>query len=257
MIRVDSVEFAYGERKVLRGVSLEARAGQLYGILGPNGSGKTTLVRLVLGLLAPHAGNVRVADRAVADYSRREFARAVAAVPQEMPIDFPFTVRELVLLGRTPHLGPLGFEAASDLAAAEEAMTLCGVGELGDRPIFALSGGELRRAYIARAIAQKARALVCDEPTSGLDIHHQVAVFELLRSRSRAGDCVIAVVHDLNLAAAYCDRLMLLREGKTVAEGTVGDVLTYRRVREAYDVEVYVGVNEITGARFLIPMGPR
>ena len=257
MIRVEQAEFAYGERKVLHGVSFEARAGQLYGILGPNGSGKTTLARLVLGFLTPSAGGIRVADRAVASYSRREFARAVAAVPQEMPVDFPFTVRELVLLGRTPHLGPLGLEAKSDLEAADEAMTLCGVAELRDRPIHALSGGELRRAYVARAIAQHAQALVCDEPTSGLDIHHQVSIFELLRAQAAAGRCVIAVVHDLNLAAAYCDRLLLLRAGATVAEGSVEDVLTYRVVREAYDVDVYVGVNEITGKRFLIPMTPR
>jgi iron complex transport system ATP-binding protein len=257
MIRAQAAEFAYGEHPVVRGVSFEARAGQLYGVLGPNGSGKTTLVRLLLGFLQPRAGKITVADRAVADYSRREFARAVAAVPQEMPVDFPFTVRELVLLGRMPHLGALGLEAQSDLDAADEAMTLCGVRELADRPIHALSGGELRRAYVARAIAQHANALVCDEPTSGLDIHHQIAVFELLRAQARAGRCVVAVVHDLNLAAAYCDRLLLLRNGSTVAEGTVEDVLTYRLVREAYDVDVYVGVNEITGARFLIPMGSR
>ena len=254
MIRAHAVEFAYGDRVVVAGVSFEARAGQLYGILGPNGSGKTTLSRLLLGFLTPRAGTVTIGERAAAEYSRREFARAVAAVPQEMPVDFPFTVRELVLLGRMPHLSPLGLEAQSDHDAADQAMTLCGVRELADRPIHALSGGELRRAYVARAIAQQANALVCDEPTSGLDIHHQIAIFELLRAQARAGRCVVAVVHDLNLAAAYCDRLLLLRGGATVAEGTVEEVLTYRVVKQAYDVEVYVGVNEITGKRFLIPM---
>ncbi len=254
MIGIEQVSFHYGARPVLRGVSFQAQAGKISAVLGPNGSGKTTLLRTMLGYLKPSAGTVRVAGRAVGDYGRREFARKVAAVPQETPVDFPFTVTELVLMGRAPHVGVLGLEGRADLRAAEEAMDRCGVRELAARPIHALSGGELRRAFVARALAQQADVLLLDEPTSGLDIHHQVAIFEVLKDEARAGRTVVVVVHDLNLAASYCDRLLLLKDGAALAAGTVEEVLTYRLVRECYGVDVYVGVNEITGARFLIPM---
>jgi len=254
MIQARGVAFAYGDARVLHGVDLDAAAGQVTGILGPNGSGKTTLLRLLSGFLRPQAGSVLVDGRPPPAYERRAFARLCAVIPQEMPVDFPFTVSELVLLGRTPHLGPLGLERATDLAAAAGAMDACGVRELANRPIFALSGGELRRAFVARALAQQALVLLADEPTAGLDIHHQIAICELLRAQARAGRCVVLVVHDLNLAAAFCDRLVLLKGGVVLAAGTPAQVLTDSQVRSAYGVDVYVGVNQRTGARFLIPM---
>jgi iron complex transport system ATP-binding protein len=257
VIRIEGASFRYGSRAVLSDVSLEVGRGRIVGILGPNGSGKTTLVRILLGLLRPASGSVSVSGRDVGSYGRRELARELAAVPQETPVDFPFTVMELVLMGRTPHLGLLGIETAADVRAAEEAMDACGVRHLAERPIDALSGGELRRAVIARALAQGARALVLDEPTAGLDIHHQVAIFDLLRRQAREGRAILVVVHDLNLAAAYCDELLLLKDGRTEARGAVEDVLTYHRIKECYGVDVYVGVNEVTGARFLLPMGAR
>jgi iron complex transport system ATP-binding protein len=257
MIEGRNLAFVYGTQHVLRNVGFRAAAGQLTGILGANGSGKTTLLRLAMGLLQPTAGTIRVAGQNPAEGDRRAFARLVAAVPQETPVEFPFTVGELVLLGRTPHVGVLGLETEQDVAIANQAMCVCGIRELAARPITAMSGGELRRAFVARALAQQAQILLCDEPTAGLDIHHQVALFELLRAEARAGRCVVVVVHDLNLAAAYCDHLLLLKQGEVVAEGAVPDVLTYRQVRAAFDVEVYVGVNEVTGSRFLIPMADK
>ena len=257
MIEGHRLNFAYGAQQVLRDVSFRVAPGQLTGILGANGSGKTTLLRLAMGLLRPTSGIIHVAGQIPSDGDRRAFARLVAAVPQETPVEFPFTVGELVLLGRTPHLGALGFESDEDVAIANEAMQSCGIRDLAARPITAVSGGELRRAFVARALAQKAKILLCDEPTAGLDIHHQVALFELLRAEARAGRCVVVVVHDLNLAAAYCDHLLLLKQGEVVAEGAVADVLTYRKVRAAFDVDVYVGVNDLTGSRFLIPMAEK
>jgi iron complex transport system ATP-binding protein len=257
MIEGQNLCFAYGTQDVLRNVNFHAAPGELTGILGANGSGKTTLLRLAMGLLRPTAGTLRVAGQIPSQAERRAFARLVAAVPQETPVEFPFTVGELVLLGRTPHVGVLGLETEKDVAIANEAMRVCGIRELAGRPITAVSGGELRRAFVARAFAQQAQILLCDEPTAGLDIHHQVALFELLRAEARAGRCVVVVVHDLNLAAAYCDHLLLLKQGQVVAEGTVENVLTYRQVRAAFDVDVYVGVNEVTGSRFLIPMADK
>jgi len=165
-------------------------------------------------------------------------------------------VMETVLMGRTAHLSPFGFERAADLAAAERALDETGIRELRDRPLYTLSGGERKRVFLARALAQDPKVLILDEPAASLDIHHQIAIFDLLRARHQQGITVIVVVHDLNLAAAYCERLLLLAPGAPPQLGGFEQILTYARVKEVFGVDVYVGVNEITGARFLIPMSP-
>jgi iron complex transport system ATP-binding protein len=255
MIRFDGVGFGYDPaRPVLDALSLEVPRGQLLGVIGPNGAGKSTVMRLATGLLAPQRGRVTIGDREVTKIPPRELARTVAAVTQEEALEFPFTALEVVLMGRTARLGPLGFERAEDVAAAEQAMAATGVGQLAARPLHALSGGERKRVLLARALAQDPELLVLDEPAAALDIHHQIAIFDLLAERHRRGVTVIVVVHDLNLAAAYCERLLLLRSGAPALAGTVEEILTYQRVKEVFGVEVYVGVNELTGHRFLIPM---
>jgi iron complex transport system ATP-binding protein len=203
--------------------------------------------------VAPTSGAVTIAGRDAQTIPRIERARSVAAVMQEESTEFPFTALEVVLMGRTPHLRGLGFERGEDIEAAHAAMRSTGVEALADRPLHALSGGERKRVLLARAFAQATPVLVLDEPAAALDIHHQIAIFDLLRERNRAGSTVIVVVHDLNLAAAYCKRLLLLRPNQPAALGSIEEVLTYQRVRDAFGVEVYVGVNELTGARFLIP----
>jgi iron complex transport system ATP-binding protein len=253
MIQVSRAGFAYGATEILRDIDFTVARGQLYGVLGPNGSGKTTLVRLLLGFLRPSAGRVLLGGRDVAELGPRELARTLALVPQEMPVDFPFTVGELVLLGRTPHLDRFGLERAQDLAAAEAALAACGIRALAERPIHALAGGELRRAYVARALAQSTPILVCDEPTAGLDIRHQIDVLELLRGRARAGATVLVVMHDLNLAAAYCDRLLLLRAGRAIKEGPVAEVLTPPLIEAAYDITVVAGRDDASGVAFWLP----
>jgi iron complex transport system ATP-binding protein len=254
MIQLDDVHFGYGAQPVLEGLSLEVPPGQLLGVIGPNGAGKSTVCRLMLGLLSPRRGRVLVDGREVHAWKRRDFARRVAAVTQEEALEFPFTALEVVLMGRIAHLGPLGFERAEDFDAARAAMRETGVESLADRPLHELSGGERKRVLLARALAQDPAALILDEPAAALDIHHQIAIFDLLRERHRRGVTVVVVVHDLNLAAAYCERILLVQPGRPAVIGTVEEVLTYRRVKEAFGVEVYVGVNEISGARFLIPM---
>jgi iron complex transport system ATP-binding protein len=255
-ISLEGVGFRYpGGPPVLRDLSIAVGPGEFLGVLGPNGAGKSTLVRLLLGLLAPTEGAVRVGGRSPRAIPPRELARVVAAVVQEEPLEFPFTAGEVVLMGRIARLGPLGFERADDVEAAEQAMEATGVSSLASRPFHALSGGERKRVLLARALAQRAPILLLDEPAAALDIHHQVAIFDRLAEERRKGATVVVVVHDLNLAAAYCTRLLLLPAGASPPlAGTVEEVLTYRRVREAFGVDVYVGVNEITGDRFLIPM---
>lgn len=252
-----SVSFAYGGRDVLKDVSVEVSGGEIVGVLGPNGSGKTTLIRCLLGVLPPRSGQVWVDGQEVAAFSRRDFALRVAAVPQEMPTDFPLRVAELVLLGRLPHLpaAGLGFETAADHAAAETALQACGVASLAERSIHEISGGELRRVFIARALCQGAPILLLDEPTGGLDLKHQLAILDLLRQQARAGVAVMVVLHDLNLAAAVCDRVVLLKDGATVAAGPPDAVFTPDTLAEVYDVEVTAVVGP-TGRRFLVPSVP-
>ena len=258
MIELSGVHFGYDDgRPVIEDLSLRVEAGEFLGIIGPNGCGKSTVVRLLLGLLHPDRGTVRIDGREVGSLPSRELARLCAAVPQEEALEFPFSVEEVVLMGRTSRLGALGFERADDVEAARRAMVETGVAELASRPLHALSGGERKRVILARALAQEAPILVLDEPAAALDIHHQVAIFDLLEEQSRAGATVVVVVHDLNLAAAYCKRLLLLRPGRPALTGTVEEVLTWRQVGEAFGTDVYVGVNELTGHRFLIPMSAR
>jgi cobalamin transport system ATP-binding protein len=256
MLAFEDVTFGYddGGEPVVRDLSIAIPPGQFLGVIGPNGAGKSTVVRLLLGLLAPRRGRVLAFGRDVRAWPRREYAQRVAAVTQEEALEFPFTALEVVLMGRTARLGPLGFERREDVAAAEAAMRETGVDALASRPLYALSGGERKRVLLARALAQGAEALVLDEPAAALDIHHQIAIFDLLAERHRRGGTVVVVVHDLNLAAAYCDRLLLVERGRPAAIGSVEEILTYRRVRDVFGVDVYVGVNEVTGARFLLPM---
>ena len=255
LLRFHDVHFAYdGGVPVLRGADFSVRRGELFGILGPNGSGKSTLLRLATRLLSPTRGHVSFEDKDVHAWPRQDFARRVAVLAQDTPADLPYRVLDVVLMGRTPHLGFLGFPGQRDIAIADAALLATGCEDLSERRLHTLSGGERQRVFFAKALAQEPRLLLLDEPTAHLDLHHQIALHDLLRRRNREGLTVVAVLHDLNLAAQYCDRLALLSGGRVVACGTVAEVLTYRNVRDVFDVEPYVGVNELNGTRFLVPM---
>lgn len=253
----EDVAFAYapGAAPAVDGVSLAIASGELVGVIGPNGSGKSTLARLAAGLVHPARGVVRVAGQDTRTAARGALAKSLALVPQRDEAAFAFTAWEVVLMGRAPHLGFFGLERAEDLRIAEEALRACEAWALRGRPFASLSGGEQKRVAIARALAQQTPVLVLDEPTAFLDIHHQVALLDLVVQRVRETRvAALLVVHDLNLAAQYCDRLLLLRGGVPVALGGIADVMTYRRMRETFGVDVYVGVNELTGARYFVPM---
>jgi iron complex transport system ATP-binding protein len=240
--RAEGITFRYPEsdRPALAGVSMEARAGGCTAVLGPNGSGKSTLLRVLLGTAGPHAGTAEFDGRPLAGWTRPELARAVGVVPQEEEGAFPMPVRELVGMGRYPHLGPWRREGAADRRAVEEAMRRCDVAALAERPIARLSGGERQRARIARALAQEPRALALDEPTAALDVAHEMAIWELLRDLGRAGTTVLVVTHNLNLAARYADHLVLLHRGEVAAAGTPAQVLTRDAVERVYGWPVRV-----------------
>ncbi len=249
VLDVRGVDFAYRPgAAVLRGVSFSVAEREIVGLIGPNGSGKSTLLRILDGLLEPAAGQVLLSGRPVSRIGREEMARTIAAVPQEQPVPFPYRVREVVMMGRSPHLGRFRFEGPRDAEIVYGAMEMTGIAELADRKMGELSGGERQRAWIARALAQEPQVMLLDECTVFLDIRHQLLFFDLLRSLHRSrGIAVLFVTHDVNLAARYAERLVMLDRGEVRAAGSVWDVLTERNIREVYGTEVLVDRHPSTG----------
>jgi iron complex transport system ATP-binding protein len=249
------LEFAYpGGSPVLRGLALEARRGRLLAILGPNGSGKSTLLRVLVGLLRPARGQVRLDGAALHDLPPAQLARQVGYVPQETLAVGGFTVLETVLMGRSPHTGALGFESPDDWSAAREAMSLTEVQAFADRSLDELSGGERQRVIIARALAQQPSLILLDEPTAFLDIRHQHAIYGLLvRLVREQAKTVVCVSHDLNLAATYSDDLVLLDHGHVAAAGRPQDVLRSEVLSPVYEMPVEVRLDESTGRPYVFP----
>ncbi|RLF16317.1 MAG: heme ABC transporter ATP-binding protein, partial [Thermoprotei archaeon] len=255
VIKVCGVEFAYDAVKALDGVSLAVDEGEFLGLLGPNGSGKTTLLRCLTGILKPKVGAVLLDGREVLSMKAAEVAKKMAVVPQDTTTTFDFTVLDVVLMGRHPHLGRLGRETEKDLEAVQRAMKLTGVWHLADRSINELSGGEKQRVFIARALAQEPKVLLLDEPTTHLDLNHQLEIMDLLEKlRAEQELTIIAVLHDLNLAARYCSQLVLMSHGRIRAMGPVEEVLREDIIREVYGVEVEVRKHPITGSLYVVPL---
>jgi iron complex transport system ATP-binding protein len=248
------VRYPHAPRPALDGVTMDVPDGSLYAVLGPNGSGKSTLMKAVLGVLRPARGHVRLDGRDVGAWSRRALARAVGVVPQAETIAFPLTVRELVGMGRYPHLGALGGEGDADRRAVARALAQCDVEELAPRDVTTLSGGELQRVRIARALAQEPRALVLDEPTASLDIRHEMAILELLRTSADAGMTVLVVTHGLDVAARFADRMLLLARGAVAAEGPPSDVMRSEVLERVYRWPIAVTPDPATGSPRVTPL---
>lgn len=253
---VRNLTVAYGARVALRDVSLSLPVGELLGLVGPNGSGKTTLIRAVSGVVAPQAGGVSLDGDDALRLSPKEVALRLAVVPQNPPLPPAFTALELVLMGRTPHLKLLQSEGQGDLRVARRAMLATDTWELAGRRIGELSGGERQRLLVARALAQETPLLLLDEPTAHLDVGHQAATLRLMARLCRSeGKAVLAAVHDLTLAAQFCQRLVMLHQGRVIAEGTPGEVLTRERLRQVYGASLHVLSHPVTGRPVLAPDG--
>ena len=256
-LRVDGVSVTLGGRAVLSDVSATADRGSFVGLVGPNGAGKTTLLRVVNGSLSPARGSVTVAGERIHDLSSRAASRLVATVPQNTGLSFDFSVRETVEMGRTPHVSRFGRWGEDDRRAVADAMARTEVADLADRPVTAVSGGERQRVLIARALAQNTPLLLLDEPTASLDINHQVRTLELVRALVDEGRTAVAAIHDLNLAAHYCDGLVLLADGRVLAAGPPASVLTESSLERAFDTEAAVSRHPVTGSVYVTALPER
>jgi iron complex transport system ATP-binding protein len=275
LLRVDSVSFGYGSATrgrqdagtpenrarpghgalVLDAVSLQVERGLIVGLLGPNGSGKTTLIRIMAGLLSPWRGGVFLSGEPILRFTRRHLARRMAMVPQETHAAFDFSVLDMVMMGRYPHLGPLALEGADDLTIARDALAATGTSAFETRGFATLSGGEKQRVVIAGALAQASDVLLLDEPTAALDLGFQIEIAALLRRLNRErGTTMVLSTHDLNLAAALCDHIVLLKHGRVFTDGTTRETLTADTVRAVYGVQADVQFHQRAGHLTVVPL---
>jgi iron complex transport system ATP-binding protein len=244
------VSFAYGETPALADLDITLQPGRFYGIVGPNGCGKTTFLDLLTGGKRPDQGSVFFRDRPVAEYRRRDLARLVALVPQDFAIDFAFTVQEVVLMGRHPHIGRFASPGAEDWRQVDAAMAAIGISHFKDRFVNELSGGEKQRVVVARALAQQTPYLLFDEATSSLDVQYTMQIFNVARRLVwEEGRTVIAVIHNLNLAAAYCDELIFMQSGKVAACGPTDAVLEASTIKKVFGVESRVAFDEFSNSK--------
>jgi iron complex transport system ATP-binding protein len=247
MLEVRDISVNYGKRGILHDVSFELRVGQTIALLGANGAGKTTLIKALNRSVGLSGGEIVLDGRKLIDFSRREIARSIAVVAQENETRFPMTVLEFVLSGRFAHGGAFGWETDADISLARQALTDCDLDGYEPRIMNHLSGGERQRVVLARAVATNARILLLDEPTANLDLAHQAMMFRLVRTRCERGCSAVVITHDLNLAAAFADEIVMLKDGSIVAKGAPGKVLTAENVTGVFGVEVMLDENPRSG----------
>jgi iron complex transport system ATP-binding protein len=253
MLSIENISAGYDGKLVLHNVSMKAHAGQFIGLIGPNGSGKTTLLRVISGVLAPETGQVLLQGTRLKKIGKRNLARVMACLSQDISLDLSFTVREITLMGRVPHLPKLGGESKKDFEIAENAMEFADVSHFADCLITEISGGERQRALIAMCLAQEPRVLLLDEPTNHLDIAHQLLVLDLIKKLNcQTGMTVVAVFHDLNLAAEYCDKLLVLDCGRVEAFGSPQDVLTADMILKVYGAKVQTLKNPVSNKPHIV-----
>jgi len=255
ILDISAIFLFYRNKLILEEVSFAVEKGEFFNIIGPNGAGKTSLLKIIVGLIKAQQGTVRVKGKDINYYSRRNLSRIVALVPQQIEVGFPFTVAETVIMGRTPHLGILGMESKQDFEIARDAMEFTDVAHLADRRLSQLSGGELQRVVIARAICQQPEIILLDEPTTALDPAHQLKIMDLMEKfRQDQGTTVVMVSHDLNLAAMYGDRMLLLKDGKCVMSGPQETVLNRKLLEESYGCRLLVDENPLGRVARITPV---
>lgn len=253
MIDVNDVSVSLGGAPILDGVSFAVPAQSFVALVGPNGAGKTTLLRTINGVLTPDSGSVVIDGNDIRSLSPRATARLVATVPQDTSISFEFSVRDVVAMGRTPHRSR--FQRADDSDTVEQALQRVRIAHLADRPVDSVSGGERQRVLLARALAQDAPAMVFDEPTASLDINHQVRTLELVRDLVTEGATALAAIHDLDLAARFCDSIVVLSDGRVLANGAPESVLTESVIKQAFGGRPHIHQNPATRSPSVTTLG--
>ncbi len=248
MLATRNLYFSYQSNSVLTDINLELRSGELVGLVGMNGTGKSTLLKLMSGILTPSSGKVELAGRDLKTMTRRDVARKISFVPQNSTIDFAFEVHEIVSMGRTPYIKRFRSLSRKDYEAVSEAMQLTETTQLANRLVTELSGGERQRVQIARAIAQQTDLMLLDEPTSNLDLSHQLEVLNIIRKLCRSGRAAIMSIHDLTLAARYCDRIVVLSDQRVVADGSPSEVFTQECLLRYFKVCAHIYREATTGA---------
>ncbi|MHB0999300.1 MAG: heme ABC transporter ATP-binding protein [Armatimonadota bacterium] len=256
LFTLDRVDISFSSARVLKNISFEINAGEFLGIIGPNGSGKSTLTRTLAGVLKPSNGAVMLEGKDVSRIPRKDLAKRLAVVPQDSPVAFDYTVMEVVLMGRSPYLGRFELETGDDLSIAADALKRANLLQMADRNVGTLSGGERQRVMVARALAQASDIIFLDEPTAHLDINYQVEVLHLVRREiSENNKTGVVVLHDLNLAAEFCDRLVMLKDGEVFACGTPDEVITAENVQKVYGTAVWVRRHPTSGRPYVLSMG--
>ncbi|PVX27793.1 MAG: heme ABC transporter ATP-binding protein [Candidatus Bathyarchaeum sp.] len=254
-LSIGDIDCYYGSTKILEDIDFAVKSGEFLGILGPNGSGKTTLLKSISRILEPKKGAILIDASNIYDMKTVDVAKQLAVVPQTTPVTFDFTALEVVLMGRNPHLARFAMESKEDLAIAKNSMQLTNTWHLAKRPVTELSGGERQRVIIARALTQEPKILLLDEPTTHLDISNQLEIMDLIKELCKTKKLlIVAVFHDFNLAARYCNSFILLKDGKIVAVGKSDDTLTSENIKKVFNVDTLVKRHPITGTLHVIPI---
>ena len=253
-IKIENLTFARNGRKIINDVSFSVQEGELLGIIGPNGAGKTTLLKLILGLLNPNSGKIYIEGKNITEYSSKELYKKIAFVPQENNLDFPMTVLETVLLGRIPHLSRFCLENEKDYYIASTALRAADMENFSGRYVNQLSVGERQLVTIAKALAQETKLIFLDEPTSSLDVSHTIQIMEILKDLTENGKTVTSVIHDLNIASRYCDKVLIIHSGVIKGFGLARDVFTKEIIQNSFSVNVNIQKSEHTGNILIEPV---
>lgn len=250
----NNLRFSYGTNEVIKNLSIDFNEGKLYGILGPNGSGKTTFIKLLAGIIEPQFGNTEIDNKDIKNFKSKELAKKMALVTQIYSGEFDFKVRNLILMGRYAHIDRLSRASHEDKEIVNKIINELGLNELALRNFSELSGGEQQKVMIARALAQQGKILILDEPTAHLDIKYQIELMNTFKQFTKDGITVIAVLHDINLAAMFCDELILINDGSIHASGSVENILTSKNIKSVFHVNVIVKKNDITDSLYVVPL---
>lgn len=255
ILELKNISFAYGSKDVLKDISLDIEEGDFISIIGPNGSGKSTLIKIMNNIYQPKTGEVILRDKIISSYKIKDIAKEISLVPQEVDINYDFTVEDIVAMGRYSHLKALENESDEDYKIIEEAMTLTNVYNLKDRKVTEISGGEKQRTMIAKAIAQDSNIILLDEPTSSLDMNHQIEIMDFLTKLNKEKKLtVITVLHDINLASRYSNKLILIKDGRVIDRGSPAEVVTEENMRDAYNLEAAIDLNRYTNKTYLVAL---